>query len=245
MWGTPIKVSFAATEMLLGRLRRLDGVSAADGPSQVDALRPPPADAAEALRSGSKAIRSDGCGVSLVRRDKHDRGIPTQGRHVLGSSGDFPERPRHRSYDHDSVLPVGQSRVPGGHHPSVDPRPGVDGHKWPQPGDRTAGAEQEEPRSQSCSVVEIVSCAAAGYARQSPVELLARALLGLNLARGTWGMAKLLKLGGERLDSPDEPDEIALHPAWLVYVCRTTGAHLWSAFSEVKLRVTCQVAPTD
>jgi hypothetical protein len=65
-------------------------------------------------------------------------------------------------------------------------------------------------RTSSCGVAEAVGCGPSGDCRESPAELLERALSGLNLRRiGRCAPAKVVELGRERLDLPEDPDELA------------------------------------
>jgi hypothetical protein len=68
-------------------------------------------------------------------------------------------------------------------------------------------AGSQRPRRRSCGGGRIVACGP-GDTRQSPAKLVERALLCPELRRGASALPELCPFERQRLDPPNEPDEL-------------------------------------
>ena len=69
-----------------------------------------------------------------------------------------------------------------------------------------------QPGWWSCGVAEVVDCCLSGDGRKAPVQLVERALFGLELSIGSFVLSELVALERERLDPANEPGEFASPP---------------------------------
>src|SRR6266542_5418720 len=79
----------------------------------------------------------------------------------------------------------------------------------------------------SCGVAKVVDCGLSGDGRKAPVQLVERALLGLELWIGSSVPSELVALERERLDPANELGEFASLAARLELIQVAAGGHRW------------------
>src|SRR6266511_246607 len=129
----------------------------------------------------------------------------------------------------------------------TDPRPGPRPGPVRTPSPRAAGSpldtrsgtrssfsrqRNEWARWWSRGVAEVVDCGVSGDGRKPPVQLVERALLGLELWIGSFVLSKLVALERERLDPANELGEFASLAARLELIQVAVGGHRLVPSSE-------------